>query len=541
MADLELSTILYRFGVALAIGALVGIEREATGRGVPPDGPPETGDEPPSGSPQPFASEVRRAISRGEASQIELADHPPPSQSSRLPQLGPRVPLPAPTPSSSPSSPAGIRTFSLIAISGALSAHLTQVAGPWVFVAALVAMAALTVVSYLGTMRQGDLGLTSEVSAVSVFLLGGLCAYGETTLAGSVAVVVTLLLSMKQPLHRFAKRIKPDDIHAVVKFAILTVVILPVLPDEPLRVGQYLPGAQDVAQVSSATPAPVTTKTVAPTPTPTPPAATAAAPGTPQPWWAALTVHPRKIWYMVVLISAISFTGYILGQLLGTDRGLTVTAVVGGMVSSTAVSLSYSQRSQERPELAPQFAIGILLANTIMPLRLLVVVGIIAPALLKYLAMPLMALVAVGAIASLTLHLREKAADDRVQVDLTNPFEIGPAIKFGLLFGIVLFLAQVAQALFSDAGLYGVAVLTGLTDVDAIGLAVANLVADGKQLAVTGAITVTLAVLSNTAVKAYFVATMGTKRLRNIAILAFALMFLAAGLGIVGLWFLARG
>ena len=126
-------------------------------------------------------------------------------------------------------------------------------------------------------------------------------------------------------------------------------------------------------------------------------------------------------------------------------------------------------------------------------------------------------------------------------MQLTNPFEIVPALKFGLIFGVVLFLAQLAQRAFGDAGLYAVAVLTGLTDVDAIGLVVASLVSDKVQLPALGAITITLAVVSNTVVKAGFVATMGSPQLRRIAIVAFGFMFLAAGSGIVGLWFLARG
>ena len=134
---------------------------------------------------------------------------------------------------------------------------------------------------------------------------------------------------------------------------------------------------------------------IAPPPSVEGPLATAPT-GAARPWWQNLSVNPRKIWFMVILISGISFAGYVLGKVLGTDRGLLLTAAVGGLVSSTAVSLSYAQRSKEAPALSRQFAIGILLANSIMPLRLLLVTVVIAPALLKVLTIPMLAMVLVA-------------------------------------------------------------------------------------------------------------------------------------------------
>jgi uncharacterized membrane protein (DUF4010 family) len=238
---------------------------------------------------------------------------------------------------------------------------------------------------------------------------------------------------------------------------------------------------------------------------------------------------------MVILISGISFSGFVLGKLLGTGRGLILTGVVGGLASSTAVSLSYSQKSTESPELSRQFAIGILLANAIMPVRLLVVVGVIALPLLSKMALPLLAMSVVGGLAALVLHVKSKENQGQAEIPLKNPFEIGPAIQFGVLFGVVLFIAQIAQGFFGDTGVYAVAVLAGLTDVDAISLAAADLVSTGSKPVVSGAITIALAAISNTLVKGGFVATMGSPQLRKITLLSFGLMTAAAGLGIVGL------
>ncbi|RMG11725.1 MAG: DUF4010 domain-containing protein, partial [Planctomycetota bacterium] len=263
----------------------------------------------------------------------------------------------------------------------------------------------------------------------------------------------------------------------------------------------------------------------------------APAPADQAPWYRDLSVHPRKIWFMVILISGISFAGYVLGKVLGAGRGLILTGVVGGLVSSTAVSLSYAQKSRTSPEHSRQLAIGILLANAIMPVRLLVVVGVIAPLLLGPLALPLLAMSGVAAAASLVLYLRERAQPRQEQaVPLKNPFELGPALQFGFLFGAVLFAAEVAQGFFGDAGLYAVAVVTGLTDVDAIGLAVANMVADGSQATSVGAITIALAATTNTLVKGGFVVTAGSARLRKITLLSFGIMAAAAAGGIALIW-----
>jgi uncharacterized membrane protein (DUF4010 family) len=540
---MDLTTELYRFGVALSIGALVGFERQSRFEQTP-----ESYDGNDSGPEAVVAPEdrIRAAISA--------------SESARYPLQTPQTPVPAVDavrPDSTPGrnwvpdfqQAVGLRTFILLALSGALAARVSG-DSPWIFGLSLLVVGAMIAASYVGSIRtQGDIGITSEISAFCVFLLGGLCTQGSTELAGALGVLITVTLALKQGLHLLAQKIRKEDIQAVLKFAVLTLIILPILPQEPIPVGKYLSGG-DVAVVASGDAAGAGNGGVAAivsgdvagaeVASVDSGVATGALPEASDTdgggrWWASLSISPRKIWYMVILISGISFSGFVLGKLLGTGRGLILTGVVGGLASSTAVSLSYSQKSTESPELSRQFAIGILLANAIMPVRLLVVVGVIALPLLSKMALPLLAMSVVGGLAALVLHVKSKENQGQAEIPLKNPFEIGPAIQFGVLFGVVLFIAQIAQGFFGDTGVYAVAVLAGLTDVDAISLAAADLVSTGSKPVVSGAITIALAAISNTLVKGGFVATMGSPQLRKITLLSFGLMTAAAGLGIVGL------
>ena len=529
--EAQLAEGLYRIGVAFAIGAFVGLERQARLETGLEDGPPEV----PDGRRE---SEVRAAIAAGEASRVRDAAPTPPRPA--LDESGESI-----VPDFQQA--AGLRTFSLIGLSGAIAGSFSS---PLVFVAAFAVLGGLILASYLASQRrQGDLGLTSEIAGLAVFLLGGMCADGQIVLASTIGVGIAFLLSIKRRLHGFARRLRQEDLHAVIKFAALTIVIMPLLPEEPVVVGRWLPGRAAVATADApaaaappgdapasggvaavTSPGPVVGEVAAVTSLT---AASAAPPVGEEPWWRELSVNLRKIWLMVILISGISFAGYVLGQTLGTGRGLIVTGVVGGLVSSTAVSLTYSQRSQQSPELSPQLAIGILLANAIMPVRLLVVVGVISTSLVVPLAAPLLLTAAVGGLASLVIYLRQRGESGEHDVQLKNPFEVGPALQFGLLFGVVLFLAQVVQRLFGEAGLYGLAVLTGLTDVDAIGLAMADVVRAGEQTAAIGAITITLAVISNTLVKGGFVVGAGAPQLRRVGTISFGLMVLGAICGVV--------
>jgi uncharacterized membrane protein (DUF4010 family) len=216
---------------------------------------------------------------------------------------------------------------------------------------------------------------------------------------------------------------------------------------------------------------------------------------------------------MVVFISGVNFIGYVLVKVLGSQHGIGLTGLLGGLVSSTAVTLSFSQRSQEEPVLGRDFALAITVASTTMFPRVLFEVYILNQALVYSLLAPLLAAAGVGLAACLYLWFSRRS-HERGEVSVSNPFELGPAIQFGLLFAIILFVSKAAQVYVGETGVYLSSVLAGLTDVDAITLSMARLA--GADVSYTvAARAVTLAALSNTLVKGGIAVSLGSASLRR--------------------------
>lgn len=579
---------LYRFGVALAVGALLGVERQFAGvrdhaqalrdrrerggaAGKGPPGRPEACDTPRGAEDgegrgatpgAPTAAPERRSPSPEAVAPAVVAEPPPtpaprpgPAESAER-QRGP-ADAPTPPPELDPPSVAGVRTFMLVSLAGATAGHLAP-SHPWLLPAALLALGALLVSGYLGTVRlKGDLGLTSEVGLLLVFLLGGLSAHGETTLAAAAGVVGAGILALKHPLHALVGKLDQEAIHALLKFGVLTVVVLPVLPAEQVTVGGLLDRITPAAEADEepgerrAGAAPVDSRTE--------PAragdakddgpgggdakasdakasdAKASDVGAEPSWWRKIGLKPRSLWLMVCLISGISFAGFVLGKVLGTSGGLLVTAALGGLASSTAVTVAYARRSQEAPDLSRRLSMGILLANAIMPARLLVFVALLDPRLAAPLALPLLGgVAAIGAIV-LLLRWRGSSDDGEAEVQLKNPFEVGPAFKFGALFAGILVLVQVAQRLLGDAGLVAVGAVAGLVDVDSISLAAATQARDGKAAALTAVMAIVAAVAANTVAKGAYAVAIGAPALKKIVAPALALVLGVTGAALFGL------
>jgi uncharacterized membrane protein (DUF4010 family) len=376
---------------------------------------------------------------------------------------------------------AGVRTFGLISLAGGVAAHLEQALGqPWLALALFAGIAGLVTVSYAVTASRGDLGVTTEVSALLAFLLGYLCLRGQPELAAGLAVASGGVLALKEWLHRLAGRIQGADIEATLKFAIVSIIILPLVPNE-----NFGPPPLDV-------------------------------------------VNPYKIWLMVVLISGLNFVSYLLVKLVGAEHGIGVTGLLGGLVSSTAVSLGFAERSRAQPRLAPQLALGILLAWMVMFVRVVVMVGVVAPSLVPRLALAVSALALPCLAFVFLLRRRSKDGGTASVAAGENPFELGQAIRFGLLFGVITFVAKAAQVYLGEAGLYLAGAVAGLTDVDAIALSMANLARGDPASASAAARTVVIAVLSNTLVKGGMAMFLGAAELRR-AIAPAVLVILAAG------------
>jgi uncharacterized membrane protein (DUF4010 family) len=376
---------------------------------------------------------------------------------------------------------AGVRTFSLMGLVGCGGAMVAaELASPWPFVGVLVVLGLLITVAYFVSARQGNVGLTTEVAALLTVLAGALCYWEYMALAAALAVATTVLLSLKLELRRFVQRITREDVYATLKFAVITAIVLPVLPNQP-----YGPPPLDV-------------------------------------------LNPYKIWLMIVFISGISFMGYILIKLVGPEQGIGLTGLLGGLASSTAVTLSLAQRSQEEQELARPFALAITVAWTVMFARVLVEVAALNTALLRVLWPPMVASAAVGLAYCAYLYLVQHTEKRQSDVPFANPFELGPAIKFGLIYAAILVLSKAAQMYLGSAGLYLSSFVAGLTDVDAITLSLAELSrAPGGVDLPTAQRAILLAVMANTVAKGGIVLTAGAAALRRALAPALALILVA--------------
>lgn len=378
---------------------------------------------------------------------------------------------------------AGVRTFALIALAGAIAGYLEQNLGlGWLALAIFVAVGALLISHYVLTSLHGDTGITTEVSALLAFLLGLLCAHGQLQVAAWVAVAMALMLALKGWLHRLARRIDADDVEATLKFAIVTLIILPLVPDQ-----NYGPAPLDV-------------------------------------------LNPYKVWLMVVLISGLNFLSYLLIKIVGAEHGIGIAGLLGGLASSTAVTLGFSQRSRQPGADASALALGILLAWTVMFFRVVVMTGLISAQLGLRLAVAMGVLCAVSLGACFWLWRRRQAKERGEVKPGQNPFELDQAIKFGLLFGIVVFVAKAAQVYLGDAGLYLAAGIAGLSDVDAITLAMADLARNDAQNLDVAARAIVIAALANTLVKSGLAAGLGSPELRRLTLPISGLLFVAGAL-----------
>jgi len=379
---------------------------------------------------------------------------------------------------------AGERTLALMGLVGCTAAMAAdELSSPLPFVAIVLAMGAMITVAYFIVAQRGGVGLTTETAALLTIIAGALCYWGYMALAVALAVATTVLLSLKMEMDVFVRRITHEDVYATLKFAVITAIVLPVLPNR-----SFGPPPVDV-------------------------------------------LNPYKIWLMVVFISGISFLGYVLVKVVGSRQGIGLTGLLGGMVSSTAVTLSFAQRSQREAELAKPFALAITVAWTVMFSRVLLEVAALNLALLRVLWLPIAAAATVGLAYGVYLYFSQRT-DEEGEVAFSNPFELGPAIKFGLLYAVILLASKAAQMYLGNTGVYLSSIVAGLADVDAITLSMAELsrTAGGVSL-ITAERAIVLAAMSNTVVKGSIVLTSGAPALRRALWPGFALM-LVTGVGV---------
>ena len=421
----DILNLFYRFGVALAIGLMIGLQRE-------------------------FAHRVRAP---GDAGDVVFA---------------------------------GARTFPLMAILGCASAFLASEFGqPSIIVGVLVVAGLIIAVAHYFEALQGESGITTEIAALITIVIGALCFQGRIEIAAALGVAVTVLLALKIQTQQFVQKLEPTDVYATLKFCVISVIILPILP----QTGMGSPPLD--------------------------------------------VLVPFRIWLMVIFISGISFLGYVLIKVVGTRRGVGLTGILGGLASSTAVTLSFSQRSRSVGGLDRSFALAILLAWAIMFVRVFVEIAALNRALLATIWIPLVAALSVTAGYCGYLYWKESSSSQEEEDRFKNPFELGPALTFGLLYAVILLGAKAASMYLGDTGIYLSSVAGGLMDVDAITLSMAELSGTEGTLDVrTAARAVILATASNTVVKGGIVLATGSAGLRR-AILPGFILTLAAAIVIV--------
>lgn len=381
---------------------------------------------------------------------------------------------------------AGVRTYGLIGLLGGVFGILATQFGPLVFGLGFVAVTGVIGMVFLAKQRQsGEWGITSLVAALLVFVLAALATTGSALQAAATAVVTVLLLSYKPQLHGLISRLQVEELRAGIKLLLISVVMLPLLPDQG-----YGP-------------------------------------------WQAL--NPYRLWMMVVVIATISFVGYFAIKIGGAHRGILFTGLFGGLASSTAVTLHLSRLGRQSPDLAPVTSSGILIACGTMFIRMLIVVAILAPSQLPALWPPIILMAVITYLPLLRYEKGSGITSLGTSSTLQNPLEIKTALSFGAILTAVMLLSVVLRQAYGDAGLMTLAAVSGIADVDAMVLSLIGMSGDSltARLFVMGCV---IAAAMNSVVKALMCMMMGGRMLSLRAALP---LFTAALAGLVslGIWY----
>ncbi len=359
--------------------------------------------------------------------------------------------------------PLGSRTFALLGILGAVAAHVTDHA---LAVVMAVFAGAIILAGYLRTKLSPEgkgVGVTTEVAAMATFVLGYL-AKSDPWLTVMLAVLVLLLLALKPSIHAFAKAgIQPQEMTASLTFLVLAFVVLPLLPDRTV-----------------------------------------------DPW---NLINPARLWLLLVLFAGISFGGYIAVRMFGPQWGLPLAGIAGGLVSSTATTLSMSHKVRDAPGLVLPAAVAIVLANTASAAAQIGIAAVVFPDLVGPLVPVIGLPVAVGALGALGALYRLKHHGEVGRFDLGNPLSMKSALEFSVALAVIVVVVSIASRTFGAAATLVTAALGGSTNAHAVSVAVSNLASSGSLPMNDAALAILIAVLSNMTVKLALIAWVGGRRL----------------------------
>lgn len=355
---------------------------------------------------------------------------------------------------------AGIRTFPLITLLGTLCAMLAAPLGDWVFPAGLIGVAAATAMgNFLRARADTSPGITTEVAILLMFAVGAMIWTGPREVGIGIGVACAALLHAKAFLHNLAQRLGEHDMRAVIQFALITFLVLPILPDRQM-------GPFDA-------------------------------------------INPREVWLMVVLVTGLSLLAYAAAKLLPRHHGAAAAGLIGGLISSTATTVTASRRASEQPSAAQAGVLIVALASVVSLVRVMVEIFIAAPAAARQIAPPIAILLVASIVAAACAYLLARRRGNGELGETGNPSELKAALVFGALYAGVLLAVAAGRHWLGDRGLYLVAAISGLTDMDAITLSTSRMAARGAIETGAAWRAIVVASLANLVFKAGVVLVLG--------------------------------
>ena len=379
---------------------------------------------------------------------------------------------------------AGIRTFSLVGLLGGISAVLASEITVWAFPVLLLCVAAMGLVAYSERLDHiRNFSITGLVGMLLTFCFGAVAVAVDPVIATAAAVVTAIILDNKEEIHGWVQKLQASELDAALKLLLISVVMLPLLPNEQMGPGGVL--------------------------------------------------NPREIWWMVVMIASISFVGYFAIRVAGARKGILFTSLFAGLSSSTALTLHFARQSAKNPDFNSQFAAGILIACGTMFPRILVYCLVINAALLPQLIWPVLVMTALLYGPALFIWQKNSKQQQVSQPNLSqNPLDLSSALVFGFLLTAILLLGEFLKNAFGDAGIYALAATSGVADVDAITLSLTRMSNNGLGMdaAVLGTV---IAAAVNNLVKSGIAWSIGN---RQTGILVGIPMALSLGAGLLVAW-----
>ncbi len=365
---------------------------------------------------------------------------------------------------------AGIRTFPITAIIGFILGNLSITYTPWLVIITAAAFLLFLALSHISMVQKHVMtGITTNLALFATLILGIMVANHLHKEAVASAVIIVTLLSLKTTFRSFIKNITSEELFAFIKFSIIALLILPFLPNK-----DYGPEG---------------------------------------------LLNPFEIGSIVVIVSFLNFIGYFLVKYVGSQRGILLTAILGGLISSTAVAWIYASRSKESPELSKEYAAGIIIASAIMFPRLAILAYIFNSAILSYLVIPFTILTIICLIGAL-IFIKKEANVPKTAINLGNPLNIWNALGFAGIYVVILFAVFYGNQFFGESGLYYSALIAGLADTDAITISMAKFGSLEDKLALATNVIIT-ATISNMIVKLGIAYFKGSKKTGKLVMLIF--------------------